>query len=327
LALRAAARGIGAMRFGGRKSPLWIGLLAFVFVLGVASPAGGADLTRTYLNAYNDTCAFGTAHAEALRRHQVLLVPGYLSDLNPDHFADHMRWLGALGVEHKKVAVRSGHSSEINSAVIAAAIKSSAKPVILITHSKGAIDTLEALLSEPLLRGKVAGWISLQGPFFGSPVADKLLDGSLINPIIATVILGFFGGTRESAQGLTTGASGSYYRGRATAITQLLRDVPAVAFASIIESAPGASANTALSIPHDMLARDGIRSDGLVPLDSAVLPGMDFVKVSGVDHIAPVTSAQQPFDRVRMTQALLLALGAPFPLRGLPRDAGCKMPG
>jgi hypothetical protein len=31
--------------------------------------------------------------------------------------------------------------------------------------------------------------------------------------------------------------------------------------------------------------------------------------------------ARQPFNRVRMTQALLLALGAPW--RGLPRDAGC----
>ncbi len=319
------------MRYDRPKNPLWIGLLAFVVgalgTLGVSAAARSADLTRSYLNAYNDPCAFGTAHAEALRRYQVLLVPGYLSDLNPDHFADPMRWLGALGVEHKKAAIRSGHSSEINGAVIATTIKASAKPVILITHSKGAVDALEALLSEPALRGKVAGWIALQGPFFGSPVADKLLDGSLVNPVIATVILGFFGGTRESAQSLTTSASGAYYRRHTAAITQLLRDLPAVAFATIIESAPGAGANTALFIPHDLLARDGIRSDGLVPLDSAVLPGMDFVKVSGVDHIAPVTSAQQPFDRVRMTQALLLALGTPFPFRNLPRDPGCKTPG
>ncbi len=306
-------------------------LLPRIFIIAVslcaanfAHAAGGVDLTRTYLSDYKDDCAFGAAHVATLRRHQVLLVPGYLSDLNPDHFAEHMRWLDSIGVENKKLSIRSGHGVEINSAVIVAAIRASAKPVILITHSKGAVDTLDALLAEPSLRTKVAGWISLQGPYFGSPVADKLLDGSLLNPLIATVILGFFGGTRESAQGLTTNASRAYFRAREAAIGQLLRDVPAVAFASIIESTPGAAANTLLYIPHDMLARDGIRSDGLVPLDSAVLPGMDSVKVTGIDHIAPVTSAQQPFDRVRMTKALLLALPTPF--RGLPRDAGCTRP-
>jgi hypothetical protein len=295
----------------------------------VAHAADGVDLTRAYLSDYKDDCAFGAAHVAALRRHQVLLVPGYMSDLNPDHFTDHMRWLDSIGVAHKKLAIRSGHSVEINSAVIVAAVRASVKPVILIAHSKGAIDTLDALLTEPSLRTKVAGWISLQGPYFGSPVADKLLDGSLLNPLFANVILGFFGGTRDAAQGLTTGASQAYYRARAAAIGKLLRDVPAVAFASIIESAPGASASTALYIPQDMLARDGIRNDGLVPLDSAVLPGMDFVKVAGVDHIAPVTSAEQPFDRVRMTKALLLALRAPFPFpaRGVAREAGCKAPG
>jgi hypothetical protein len=59
-----------------------------------------------------------------------------------------------------------------------------------------------------------------------------------------------------------------------------------------------------------------------VPLDAAVLPGMDFVKIAGVDHIAPVMPAQRPFDRIRMTKALLLALDTP--LRGIARDAACK---
>ena len=312
-----------------RKPLLQIAATALVAAMmstaSIARAAEATDLTRTYLNAYDDKCAFGAAHAVALRRYQVLLVPGYLSDLNPAHFADHMQWLTSIGVAHQKVAIRSGHSAEINGAVIANAIRGSAKQVILITHSKGAIDTLDALLSAPPLRAKVAGWIALQGPFFGSPVADKLLDGSLLNPFFATVVLGFFGGTRESAQSLTTSASRAYYRARESAIAQLLRDVPAVAFASMIESAPGAAANTVLYMPHDLLARDGIRSDGLVPLDSAVLPGMDFVRVNGVDHIAPVTAAQQPFDRVRMTQALLLALrGALRDLRDLPRDESCN---
>jgi hypothetical protein len=49
---------------------------------------------------------------------------------------------------------------------------------------------------------------------------------------------------------------------------------------------------------------------------------MDFVKVHGVDHVAPVMPAMEPFDRVCMTEALLLAMRGPF--TRLPRDEGCK---
>jgi hypothetical protein len=48
---------------------------------------------------------------------------------------------------------------------------------------------------------------------------------------------------------------------------------------------------------------------------------MDYVEVTGVDHVAPVMPALEPFDRVRMTKALLLAMRGP--LRGLPADPGC----
>lgn len=282
---------------------------------------GGVDQTRAYLSAYYDACAFGTAHAQALRSYRVLLIPGYLGELYPDYFSDHLRWLAELGVEHQKLAIRSGDRSAINAPIIAAAIRQSAKPVIVISHSKGSVDTLEALLSDTAARVRVKGWLSLQGTFFGSPVADRLLDGSLINPLVAGVILGFLGGTRESALELTTGAAQARYRKQAPAIAALLGEVPGIAFASAVDRSRGELPSPTLEIPHELMAREGIRSDGLVPLDAATLPGMDVVQVTGVDHIAPVMSARQPFNRVRMTQALLLTLGAPW--RGLPRDAGC----
>lgn len=292
-----------------------------LFAAGATLAHGANDLTRTYLNAYYDNCAFGTAHVKALRGHRVLLVAGYLGNLYPDYYDDQLRWLGSIGVEHEKLAVKAGERSGINGPIIAAAIRDSAKPVILITHSKGSVDALEALLSEAGVRAKVKGWLSLQGTFLGSPVADKLLDGSLVNPLIASAILTFLGGTRESALDLTTSAALSYYRKHAAAIEPLLRAVPAIAFASAVDRSAQDQPATALEIPHDMMAREGIRNDGLVPLEAAVLPGMDFVKVTGVDHIAPVMASRQPLNRVRMTQALLLALGAPW--RGLPRDAEC----
>lgn len=300
-------------------------ILTFALIMsamGHARAASGLDLTQDYLNAFDNDCAFGAAQVNALRRYKVLLVPGYLSDLNPTYFADQQRWLSSIKVAHEKVAVKSGHGIKINGPIVAAAIRDSVKPVILITHSKGSVDTLEALVAEPLLRKKVKGWVSMQGAFLGSPIADKVLDGSLLNPLFASVILSFFGGTQESAQGLTTLASLAYYRDHVTEINKLLRDVPVIAFASAIDTAAPARADSMLEIPYELMARDGIRNDGLVPLDAAVLPGMDYAKISGVDHIAPVMPALQRFDRIRLSKALLLALRSPF--RGLPGDKGCK---
>jgi len=307
-----------------RCAPRCFAALVTALIVAVASAvcaAASVDSTQKYLNAYRSDCAFGAAHAEVLKRHKVLLVPGYFSDLNPLYFSDQLQWLAANGVEHLKVPVKSRQSVEINSPIIATAIRDAAKPVILITHSKGSVDTLDALLAESSLKTKVRGWISLQGTFFGSPVADMLLDETRLNPLITLLILENLGGTRDSARSLTTGASHAYYRDHKPAIEQLVREVSGIAFASAVDGPSDGQARTRLEIPLELMRLQGIRSDGLVPLDAAVLPGMAFVKISGVDHIAPVAPAVQRFDRVRMTKALLLLL-APF--RELPDSASCE---
>jgi hypothetical protein len=294
--------------------------LAMIFA-GAGSPASGADLTPGYQDAWRRDCAFGATHTAMLRRHRVLLVSGYFGDVDPAYFADQLRWLGSLGVEREKVAVKSRDSVAINAPIVAAAIRASTKPVLLITHSKGSVDALEALLIEPSLRPKVKGWISLQGVFLGSPVADWLLGGSPLDPVTAIAIVQFFGGSKEAVEGLTTQASRVWYRERAAAIETLLREVPAVAFVSSLDGTAGGRATGFLEISRQLMSNQGVRSDGLVPIAAALLPGMNYVEVTGVDHVAPVMPAAEPFDRVRMTKALLFAMPGPF--RALPDD-GCS---
>ncbi|MFZ2653148.1 MAG: hypothetical protein WA210_23945 [Burkholderiaceae bacterium] len=256
-----------------------------------------------------------------MRRYKVLLVPGYFGSLHPSYFADQLQWLDSIGVDHEKVAVHAGHSSTVNAPIIAAAIRDSKRPVILITHSKGSVDAMEALRAAPSLRDKVKAWVSLQGAFLGSPVADMLLDGTLLDPLVTTAILSIIGGSKEAALGLTTQLSRAYYEKNLVAINDVLRAVPTLGFASTVDGT--ARIRTLLEIPREMMWRRGIRSDGLVPTEAAVLPGMNFVKVSGVDHIAPVMHAMQSHDRVRMTKALLV-LTLPVMVQGLPRNADCR---
>jgi hypothetical protein len=294
--------------------------VALVLLAAAAAPAAGADLTPAYMDAWRRGCAFGTAHAALLRRHKVLLVPGYFGDVDPNYFADQLAWLGSLGVAGEKVAVKSRQSVAINAPIVAQAIRDSARPVVLITHSKGSVDALEALQAERALRSKVRAWVSLQGAFGGSPIADWLLNGFLLDPATAIAVLQFLGGSKESAEGLTTAASRAWYKERAAAIDVVLREIPTIAFATSLDGAR-ARASGLLEISRLLMSSRGVKSDGLVPPGSALLPGMDYVEVTGLDHVAPVMPALEPFDRVRMMKALLLAMRGPF--RALPMDANC----
>jgi len=284
-----------------------VALIAVAMVASVVAQAGGGvDRTQEYQDAYDRNCDLGSADIRALRKYRVLLVPGYLVSDQPDYFADQLAWLRSMKVESEKVSIKAGQSIAINGPIVASAIRKSAKPVILITHSKGSIDTLEALRVEAALRTNVRAWISLQGVFFGSPIADMLLDETVISPAVSNLILGFLGGTRESAEGLTTRNAVARYRKFEATNTRIVREVPSVAFVSDIDRTQGAQNNsTLLEFSYDLMRREGIPNDGLVPVTSAVLPGMNFVKVLGVDHVAPVMPTLKRFDRVRMTRALL----------------------
>lgn len=306
------------------RSLLHVVLITVATVAADVAQAGrGLDRTREYLDAYDRDCALGTADVRALRRYKVLFVPGYLVGGQPAYFAEQLDWLRSMEVESEKVAIKAGRNIATNGPIVAAAIRNSTKPVILITHSKGSVDALEALRVETALRTKVRAWISLQGVFFGSPVADTLLDGTVVSPVISDMILGFLGGTRESAEGLTTRTALAYYRKNEAAISLLVHKVPAIAFVSDVDRLQGARTNTLLEIPYDLMRREGILNDGLVPVDSAVLPGMDFVKVVGVDHIAPVMPTLRRFDRVRMTEALLSLMLRP-PKGVPPHKSACN---
>ncbi|MGP1609866.1 MAG: hypothetical protein ACTS5G_04090, partial [Burkholderiales bacterium] len=120
-------------------------VIALSMTANAVPAAGGRDLTQAYADAYADNCPLGAAHINVLRRHQVLLVPGYFSNLDPAYFTEQLRWLASIGVNREKVAIEPGQGVATNAKIVAAAIRKSQRPVILVTHSKGSVDALEAL--------------------------------------------------------------------------------------------------------------------------------------------------------------------------------------
>lgn len=88
--------------------------------------------------------------------------------------AERLRSGGAL-VEHIVVSGRSGTAS--NARQIAEAIERAQVPqerqIIIVGFSKGSLDTLRFLTDYPEVAGTIDAMISVAGPIYGSPLADK----------------------------------------------------------------------------------------------------------------------------------------------------------
>lgn len=48
----------------------------------------------------------------------------------------------------------------------------SKKKVVLVSHSRGGLDVLELLIQRPEVLEQLGGWVSIQTPYLGSPIAD-----------------------------------------------------------------------------------------------------------------------------------------------------------
>jgi hypothetical protein len=107
----------------------------------------------------------------------VVMVPGLLAECvagKSKVFADGVANLEAQGYKTGYIQTRGRQSSRVNADIVHEAIMSmpEQEKLILVTHSKGTVDTLEALDLYPELTDKVLAVISVSGAVNGSPIAD-----------------------------------------------------------------------------------------------------------------------------------------------------------
>jgi len=295
----------------------------------IQSPASGNDVTQAFQESWNrfsgneDLDAGTSALIETLSDYELIFVPGFLSDAVIDlgdfggtrqmtklgqYFDEQLDWLKAMGVEARRLEIESEESVAFNSQIIANAIRSSNKSqVILVSHSKGSIDSLETLLKVPSLRHKVHAWLSIQGAFGGSPVAEDILNDKPLSAF-AEELLHRLGGTHQALADLGTTLRAEYLIENGAYIKELLAETPVLSFTSYKEDTPGW--DTLLELSRDYLLNDyGLDNDGLVAWNDAVLQGSDYIKVEGVDHAVPVmycTFIQ--YDRIRFLKSALALL-------------------
>jgi len=272
--------------------------------------------------------AIGDAIADALPRIELPIEPGgYIS------FYTQMNYFNVKGVAYQNLSDASdsfdtSESVEHNAAAILEFLRSTDKQIIIVSHSKGGLDTLDALLGAPELWGvTVVGWVALQAPFYGSPVADpapSAINALLLRPYMdaneeriasltaAIPIISAYSTYEASASvaGFASTFAGGIFNARLVSdITQIVVDnywatplnIPRVISASTTaaitlirrraeDALSAAIATIGLMDLTNVYMNNvsGVPNDGLVPKDSTALAGAIHRQMALGDHASPV---------------------------------------
>lgn len=282
----------------------------------LAGPDGALDKDRVDA-AYQSISA-------ALEGSQIVIVPSYLVDQLAlgrtlgliDYFSDQVAWLAGNGIDAVFADVDTEASVADNGAALRDLVVDSDRPICFVTHSKGGLDTLEALigLSVPD-RVKVRCWIAFQAPFAGTPLADLATGFDLARPMLDEA-LELLGGSGQSLDDLTTDERQAYLARNDAAIAVIADDIPILAVAARLPESEGLLPETPFAISRWWMGLSDIESDGAVPTGSAILPHARYVVVDGLDH-GDTFDADRAFsgaihDDVLFLEAMLsLVLGGP----------------
>jgi len=146
-----------------------------------------------------------------------IIMPSYLSDfLDVPHdlgllscFVDQVDGLRAAGYTVTLVDTESEATIEHSAALLRVSIEADDRPICILSHSKGGMDTLEFLIrADAAMRSRVVCWIAFQAPFAGSPIADGVASVDLLRwP--SKQALALFGVDGQSLHNLRTDERGA----------------------------------------------------------------------------------------------------------------------
>ncbi|MBF0315171.1 MAG: hypothetical protein HQK50_12850 [Oligoflexia bacterium] len=240
-------------------------------------------------------------------------------------FGDQENYFRTNKIAFYRVPIGSFASMEDNSKTILKAINNQKivgnKKVIIITHSKGGLDLLQALLDHPELKQKIAGWIALQTPFQGSPLVSLFDSNRALNSIWRS-FLALLRANYQSFSCMTSEFMSNYFSQNSTSIQDALTDLPKITvgtyveadyFRSIIEFMKGD-----LSILNPLTIYlnnhlEGGKNDGFVPVKGMCLDSKDCLTLPDMDHAAaimdvPLFKSLGKEQRLHLTKVLLLML-------------------
>lgn len=235
---------------------------------------------------------------------RVVMIPGLLAECvakTVKVFEDASAHLERLGYPTGYIQTGGRFGCARNAAIIREAILAMppGEKLILVTHSKGTPDTLEALVAYPEVADRVAAVVSVSGAVNGSPVADAFSESF-------TRFAGEFSWNAcPAGQG---GEAGISLR-RSVRLAWLAgNSLPqSVRYYSLAAFARPEDISAALRPFYNLLAKSEPLNDGLVVCSDMIIPGSTLLGYPNADHLA----VAMPFGRKnRLLGATLLGKNA-----------------
>jgi pimeloyl-ACP methyl ester carboxylesterase len=213
---------------------------------------------------------------------RILIVPGLLGECIADTafpFETAMEHLRPMGYQIEPLMVSGRSSSDYNATQIARAVENLALKkdnyLILIGHSKGAVDILHFLVNYPGLAHRVDAVVSVAGAINGSPLANRVAD-----------IYGKLGANLPFNE-CEPGDGGAFRSlDRSVRLTWMANNpLPAsVKFFSVVSFTDCDRINRWLISGYDMLKTIDPRNDGLLLFSDQVIPGAILLGYLNDDH-------------------------------------------
>jgi len=228
-------------------------------------------------------------------RIRFLIVPGLFGECIADiviPFEAAMGRLRALGYQIDQLMVSGRSSSDYNANQIAEAIADlkldKNEALVLLGHSKGAVDILHFLVNYPELAQRVTAVVSIAGAINGSPLAGNVADA--YEKLMDYVALG------QCDQG-NGGALQSLKRSVRLSWLAANPLPDSVQYFSVVTFTHQENINSILVNGYKRLKIIDPRNDGLLLYSDQVIPGANLLGYANADHwaVALPLEVKQPW--------------------------------
>jgi len=213
---------------------------------------------------------------------KILIVPGLLGECIAETafpFEKAMERFRQLGYQIEPLIVSGRSSSDYNAKQIAATVANLALEkedfLLLVGHSKGAIDILHFLVNFPSLATRIDAVVSVAGAINGSPLANQVAD------VYSKL------GANISFNACDPGDGGAFRSLKRPLQLTWLANNPlptSVKYYSVVSFANRDRINRLLLSGYDMLKAIDPRNDGLLLFSDQVIPGSILLGYVNADH-------------------------------------------
>jgi hypothetical protein len=254
--------------------------------------------------------------AEKLRDYEIVFVRGMFG--NPgtslgfiNYFEEQERWANQTGIVASTAPIDTQAPVATNAKILRDYLETRTRRVIIMAHSKGGVDTLEALMIYPQLTEKIAGFISIQSPFLGTEAVETVLD-SWWERYPVSFYFNWMGGGFEAFEEIAPDVRQAHFLENKNNILNISRQVH---WLNVVTQHDG-DVSWLIYRQKNNLDSMGLPSDGLVPTRRQFYPHIpaQTIYLSGVDHIDLVSEnsscCRKALDRVRFFKATLALLVA-----------------